>query len=149
MKYDTLRQLLLTDDDPERKIQRAQKFLFKNDAKTLTPEATEACHQIGVVPETLVSLSVEHFFGDGDTINLANVRHQHYQKKRKCKSQVICRKHHEGLLESLRKPAEPAISAKLDHDPAAVSDRKRAAQTAQHIQDQLRLPLPVTAPLAR
>ncbi len=57
----TMRSLFATEDDPERLFQRAQKVIFKND-KNLTAEATEACHQIGVNPDSLLSLSVENFF---------------------------------------------------------------------------------------
>jgi hypothetical protein len=44
----------------------------------LTPEAVEACHQIGVKPESLMVKNIDNFFTMNEPIVIAETRFLHY-----------------------------------------------------------------------
>lgn len=60
-----------------------------NDLKALTAEATEACAQMGIEQDTLQPKQIDSFqTAQKEPAELAQVRLQHYQQRRKSKCVV-------------------------------------------------------------
>jgi hypothetical protein len=70
-------------------LDKALKRIFDPLTKKLTPEALEACQMTGINPEDLNEKGFEHFKARSENEDIAKLRFDHYEKRRRDKATVI------------------------------------------------------------
>ena len=70
-------------------IEKAMKRLYDPITKKLTPEAIEACQATGINPEDLNEKTLEQFRKTSETAEIAQLRYEHYEKRRKDKAAIV------------------------------------------------------------
>ena len=80
-------------DDSEKQFNKAVRVIFKSsEQRTLTAEANEACHLIGVKPESLTMKLPESFMQGtlDESDKILEQRYTHYEQRRKRKLTTTC-----------------------------------------------------------
>jgi len=81
-----------------RDLDKALKKLFDPLTKKLTPEALEACQITGINPDDLNEKPLEHFLAKSETSEIAQLRYEHYEKRRRDKAAVVLAQANEVIL---------------------------------------------------
>jgi len=81
-----------------RDLDKALKRLFDPLSKKLTPEALEACQITGIDPEDLNEKPLEHFIAKSETAEIAQLRFEHNEKRRRDKAAVVLAQANEVVL---------------------------------------------------
>ena len=72
-----------------RDFEKALKRLYDPMSKKLTQEAVDACQITGINPEDLNEKTLEHFRQTSENVEIAEMRYQHYEKRRKDKAAIV------------------------------------------------------------
>lgn len=79
-------------------LDKALKRLFDPQTKKLTSEAIEACQITGINPEDLNEKPYEEFLAKSETAEIAQLRYEHYEKRRRDKAAVVLSQANEVVL---------------------------------------------------